>query len=209
MDINDFIKKTPFLYHLTDRRNLPLIITEGKLLSTNLLVQRTNLNNKEEVLKIRRPEHTELVIDGKQCFIRDQRPLNKALDKCLTDGWTREQYIYHLNDRVFTWPTLKRLNIHYGRYESEKPIILRLRTDETLNLNTHGEITHINSGATRPSGALEGKAAARGKDTFKAFEQYTRNVSSVAEVTFPNFCSLPKTFWKGTNPEGQWMSISL
>jgi hypothetical protein len=199
-----FIKRSPYLYHLTDRRNLDFIFQEKKLFSAKALVELAGLPQAHAFLSGRRPEHTLLEVNGFPVHIRDQRPLNKALNKCLTHDWTPGQYIFHLNQRVFTWPNLHRLGIHFGRYAEESPVIFRLDTAAVLALNPQVEITNINSGATRPSGALDGKAAARGKDTFLPFDRYTRPVSSVAEVTFPVFCVLPNVLEVGNHPEGPW-----
>ena len=204
-----FIERTPFLYHLTDRRNLDFIFHEKKLLSALSLVELAGLDEAETFLSERRPEHTILTINGFSVYVRDQRPLNRALINCLTHNWTPGEYIYHLNARAFTWPNLRRLNIHYGRYAEEKPVILRLDTAAVLAINPHAEITNINSGATRPSGALGGKAAARGKDTFLPFAGYTRPISSVAEVTFPGSCILPSKFEKGSHPDGPWIEVNI
>lgn len=209
MDIDDFITATPFLYHLTDSRNMPFIKRTKKLLSAVELGRLSAIEDFESFVKTRRPDHTKLTIDSCDVFIRDQKPLNRALDKCLTNNWTREDYIYHLNRRVFTWPTIDRLTKHYDRYASENPIILRFNTGEILKLNKNAEITNLNSGATRPLGILGGVAPARGKDTFKPFKDYHLPVRSVAEVTFLDECVLPKTFHVGTSPIARWSKIEL
>jgi len=210
MNRDELIKKTPFLYHLTDEKNIAFIKAKKKLYSTTELISLSNLQKKEEFITTRRSEHTQISIDGYTIFIRDQRPLNKALDKCLTDGWTRNEFIAHLNNRVFMWPNLSRLNIHYGRYEFEMPVIFRFNTSELLELNENKvELARINSGATRPSGTLGGKAAARGKNTFLKIEQCDYPVRNVAEVTFPNICILPNRFEKGYNPSGPWDEFIL
>ena len=205
----EFIRATPYLYHLTDYRNLPSIQKMGRLFSTVELAQMSGVENAKEYLHTRRPEHTVLMINGAEIYIRDQRPLNKALDKCLTDDWTREDYIYHLNKRVFTWPTIKRLEIHYNRYVSENPLILRLETKEILSINDNVEITRLNSGATRPLGVLGGIAPSRGKDTFKPFQAYDLPIKSVAEVTFLDSCVLPSIFDIGNSPQGSWEKVFL
>lgn len=205
----EFIQQTPFLYHLTDRRNLPSIKKWGRLYSTVDLVGKSGIQNANEYLHSQRPQHTSLIINGYEVFVRDQKPLNRALDKCLTDNWTREDYIYHLNKRVFTWPTINRLVKHYNRYENENPLILKFATEEILALNSNVEITRLNSGATRPLGVLGGVAPPRGKDTFKPFEEYDLSIKSVAEVTFLSSCLLPATFDIGSTPSSVWEKISL
>ncbi len=211
MDIQHFIEKTPYLYHLTDRCNLDFIKESKKLFSTVQIIKMAEDEDGDgdSFLRTRRPKHSPIKINGFDLSIRDQRPLNKALERCLTDNWTAGDFILHLNRRVFFWPSLKRLRIHYGRYASENPIILRFSTKQMLELNKHAEITNINSGATRPSGALGGKAAARGKNTFKKFENFDLAASKVAEVTFPEFCCLPDEFFIGNSPEGPWRKDSL
>lgn len=207
MNKKDFIAKMPYLYHLTDPRNLICIKNEGTLYSTVEIIKVADIHGGNEFLKQRRPEHRIVDFNKYKIHLRDQRPLNRALEKCLTHNWKPEQFIFHLNSRVFMWPTIKRLRIHYGRYANENPIILRFSTKEILELNHHAEITHINSGATRPSGALGGKAASRGKNTFKKFEVFDMTISKVAEVTFPAQCILPKVFQSGTSPEGPWIQV--
>jgi len=209
MELQTFLDKTPYLYHLTDRKNLNAIIKGGRLISTVGLVNMAGMENAEVFLRTRRAEHSVIEIDGIDHYIRDQRPLNRALDKCLTDNWTRGDYIYHLNDRVFLWPNLKRLEIHFGRYEDEQPVIMRFSTGDIFELNDHAEITHINSGATRPSGVFGGKAAPRGKNTFKKIEDFELTAVRVAEVTFPGFCILPASFHIGNSPDGEWEQITL
>jgi hypothetical protein len=209
MDKQSFIEKTPYLYHLTDKRNLPLIKEQRTLYSTAEIIALSGLENGDEFLRIRRPEHSIVNVNGKSVYIRDQRPLNKALENCLTHSWKPAQFIYHLNSRVFMWPNLKRLWTHYGRYVNENPIIFRFDTSVILELNDQAELSDINSGATRPSGALGGKAAARGKNTFKKIEDCDYRIGKVAEVTFPGFCVLPANFKIGNTPEGRWRETCL
>lgn len=209
MDIQTFLKKTPYLYHLTERKNLNTILQGGRLLSTVEIVNMAGIDNADEFLRTRRSDHTVITVNGIDYYIRDQRPLNKALNKCLTDNWTAGDFIHHLNNRVFLWPNLKRLQIHFGRYEEEQPIIMRFSTGDIFTLNDHAEITHINSGATRPSGVFGGRAAPRGKGTFKKIQDFDLAVGKVAEVTFPGFCILPSSFHTGNSPDGEWEEITL
>jgi hypothetical protein len=209
MDKQEFVKKTPFLYHLTDSRNLEFIKHQKKLLSTSQIVAMSGIAEADAFLKNRRAQHSILDVNGVNLFIRDQKPLNKALAKCLTDNWTSAEFIYHLNSRVFMWPNIKRLATHFGRYEKENPIIFRFNTPDILALNEHVEFSKINSGATRPSGVFGGKAAPRGKDTFQNFDDYSFKVGSVAEVTFPQHCLLSTQFEISSSPFGDWQQCTL
>jgi len=204
-----FVEYIPFLYHLTDKRNLALIKGYKKLFSTTTLISMAKIENPEEFLTTRRPLHEEIIIKDSKIYIRDQRPLNRALDKCLTDDMKPSDFILHLNARVFMWPNLKRLWTHFSRYESENPIILRFDTSKILELNSIVELSRINSGATRPSGVFGGKAAPRGKGTFVDIRKWVTGPNDVAEVTFPSFCILPNEFNLGTSPEGKWSDVII
>jgi hypothetical protein len=210
MNIQEFIEKRPELYHLTAQSNFPIIKKYKRLYSTNKII---DLSGDKELIKIkreRRPSHL-LVKLGEDSFsLRDQRPISeKALKKCLTDNWECADFYEHLNDRVFTWPTLNRLYRHYDRYKGENPAILILNTEEVFNLNLQPLFARLNTGATRANSHLGGKAPERGPNTFLSAEDYDLNIASVAEVTFLNELILPTNFEICYEPEGKRKNISL
>lgn len=212
MEITEFIKKKEFLYHLTDRENLERIKTTKELLSTETIINRSSLskNEKNEFLTQRRKTHEVVVIDNDSYHIRDQRPISLLnLVKCLTTGFTVSDFFRMLNNRVFFWPTLQRLNSHYKRYSSENPIIIRVSTEALLNINSHAEFCRLNSGATRSNSYLKGAPPERGNGTFLPSEEFKYSVGKVAEVTFPNSCRLPNEIYIGNNPDGPWERIIL
>ncbi|MFP5041625.1 DUF7002 family protein [Parasediminibacterium sp. JCM 36343] len=204
MEQNELLNKVPYIYHLTDKRNLDFIYETKKLYSTNRLIDLSNYSERETLKTNRRIEHISLDINGKRICIRDQRPLNAALDKCLTDGWNRSQFIHLLNSRVFFWPNLKRLNIHFGRYKNECPVIFKIDTSAAIQLNPLVELCHLNSGATRPLGILGGKAPERGANTFVSIGDYSKGISKLAEVTFPSYFNFPDSFFISFSPAGPW-----
>lgn len=209
MDINKFIKRNPYLYHLTDKENAGIIMEQRRILSTVTIINASNIPDKNTFLRKRRPDHTTINIDGVEYKIRDQRPISiLALSKCVTDNWDTGDFIYHLNRRVFLWPNLKRLQIHYQRYQDEKPVIFRFSSQDILNIHPNAEFCRLNSGATRANSHLGGKAPERGKDTFQIASAYTFPVSSVAEVTIPDYCTLPTEFDTSGKPNGPWDSYS-
>jgi hypothetical protein len=209
MEKEKLIEKVPFIYHLTDKRNLDFILQTKMLQSATVLISMSDSEKKEVLVSTRRTAHETFKIGQKSVWIRDQRPLNAALDKCLTHGWTRAQYIQLLNSRVFFWPNLKRLKVHFGRYENEKPIIFKIALKEALQLNPNAELCHLNSGATRPLGMLGGKAPERGPNTFLPVETYDKGIQKLAEVTFPNSFNLPNDFFIGESPDGNWIAKKL
>lgn len=102
MNEQAFIDLRPFLYHLTDARNLANIQNTRVLLSTTRIIGASSIENKEEFITQKRPYHRAVNVNGLEYRIRDQKPLSiLALSKCLTDGWSPADFIRHLNNRVF------------------------------------------------------------------------------------------------------------
>lgn len=210
MDLTKFISLRPYVYHLTDRRNLKSIIAQKKILSTKKIVNDSAKPNKRTYLSSRRPEHDLIKINGFDFHIRDQQPISElVLGRSLTNNWTVADFIAHLNKRVFFWPTINRLQRHYDRYQSENPIILRFKTDDLITLNNDIEFCHLNSGATRCSSHWNGDAPHRGADTFLTATNYLKKPATVAEVTIPDYCDLPIDYWTSASPTGAWTKRTL
>lgn len=209
MKLETFITKRPYLYHLTDRRNLPLILDHGRLLSTNNIIDLSGNVNYQRIKRQKRKEHTTIETDGKVYFIRDQRPISeKALQKCLTDNWSCADFYNHLNDRVFMWPNMERLWKHFNRYEHENPLILRFNTSDVLEANPHVKFSRLNSGATRANSYLGGKPPERGTGTFLSPDLFDLGVGQVAEVTFEGECILPESVYFSYRPDSQFLPVA-
>lgn len=211
MELNQFIKIRPHIYHLTDERNLESILATGKLLSTEQLVNVSNLQNKNEFLTTRRREHAVVTVDGVDFYIRDQRPLSlKILQGCLDKGCSTEDFIAYLNSKVFMWGKMAGLESHYARYiaQNEEPIILRFKTEEVFALNPVPKFTRLNSGAPRSSSYLNGKGSPRGLNTFQSAVEYFNSASTVNEVVFDNHCVLPQSIFVGHRPEGPFERVT-
>jgi hypothetical protein len=207
MNIEEFIEKREFLYHLTDRRNFEIIRTNGILLSTKSIIARSNLSitDQQDFLRNKREEHSQIVIDNNSFHIRDQRPINiKNLIKTLTHGLSAYDFIEILNNRVFFWPTISRLSRHYERYSFENPIILKVATRSLISLNMNSEFCDINSGATRSHPKWNGGPPPRGLDTFLSHDRVNYSINKVAEVTFPDHCLLPRSIFISDTPFGPW-----
>ncbi len=207
MDIEEFMQKREYLYHLTSRENATLILKSREILSTVSLAE-IYLDKEKSVnlIRNRRPEHVFVDVDGTSLMIRDQNPISiKSLNKCLLDGWTAEDFIEHLNKRVFFWPTLKRLNIHFEKYKEENPVIFRVKSSDLFSLPENSPLfCRLNSGATRCHHTYGGAPPPRGKNTFLPAEDYERIPSTVAEVTFEDACQLPAIIWTALKPSGPW-----
>lgn len=205
MDLEKFIEYSPYLYHLTSQQNAKRIISEGTLHSANALIDLTDDRNNKEIKRRKRFSHQPLIINGSEVLLRDQRPISEvALSKCLTDNWQVADFLYYLNDRVFTWPNLDRLTRHYNRYKTEKPAIFRFSTVDMIAANPHVKFARLNTGATRANSHLGGKAPERGKDTFLKPKDYPFSIRSVAEVTFEKSCVISGDFGIDFSPEGKF-----
>lgn len=209
MDLEKFIRDRPFLYHLTSQENAESIIAAQKLLSANAIIDISNNASYCIHKRTRRTDHVQLVFNDQVYHLRDQRPISeKALAKCLTDNWTVGDFLFHLNDRVFMWPTLERLWRHFNRYERESPIIFRFSTKEVIELNPHVKFCRLNSGATRANSYLGGKPPERGAATFLPAELFQQSVREVAEVTFENHCFISGAVWTSHRPDGPFSPIA-
>lgn len=211
MNEQKFISLRPYLYHLTDERNIENIIRSRSLLSTQRIVESSNIEDKANFLRNKRQDHEVVSLDGLEYRIRDQRPISLlALSKCLTNNWETGDFIGHLNIRVFFWCTIDRLSRHFTRYEQENPTIIRCQTADVLELNGERvEYCRINSGATRPNSYLGGIAPYRGPDTFLRSDLSPLTPGTVAEVTVLDCCVLPEVCFSSKSPEGPWERLEF
>lgn len=208
MDLEKFIQKQPYLYHLTCEANAKSIIEKKKLFSANELIDMSKDESNYPIKRKKRFDHYEIIIEDKKFYLRDQRPISeKALSKCLTDGWEIGDFLNHLNDRVFMWPTLDRLRKHFKRYEPENPVILRFPTREIMQINPNVSFSRLNSGATRANSYLGGIAPPRGADTFLSAEFFNFPVGAVAEVTFEKYCNVNLDIYYSMGPDSQYMKV--
>ncbi len=210
MDIDNFIRHRPDLYHLTSKDNITNILLTGELYSTKRIVELTNPLMPDKILKSKRLKHQRISHNGITFDLRDQKPISEKLLKgCLTNGMTCEQYYIYLNERIFFWPNLIRLKRHFKRYRDEQPQIIRVDTSEIIALNPQVKFSRLNSGALRANFHLGGKAPKRGNDTFTNADGFQYGVGDVAEVTFENQCILPKTIYISNHPMGRWTKYEL
>src|SRR5262245_21478541 len=87
------------------------IQTYGLLSTSSLLdLYGYNENERRKLLSERRPESVAITSEGLSgAMIRDQKPMtHSALEKCLNDGMTPEEWFETLNERVFFWVSKRR-----------------------------------------------------------------------------------------------------
>ncbi|HEV7991527.1 MAG TPA: hypothetical protein VGP25_06850 [Gemmatimonadaceae bacterium] len=197
----------PYLYHLTARSNLPRIRQDGGLESAASLAQRAN---DSVVIEAKRATHLPIDIDGERVMLRDQKPLHAA-NMRLEDGWTFERFIAHLNERVFFWPGRDSGpndygRRHFGRYETEKPVIVRVAFAGLVAANSQSVplFARVNSGSPRWSG---GAQPVRGSRTFVAADVAPFGAGDVVEVTFQGRVQLPPGAQVADSPDGAWSAL--
>jgi hypothetical protein len=154
--------------------------------------------------------HKVINVDGAKIMLRDQRPISEvALEKCLTDNWTVPRFLEYLNERVFMWPNITRLERHFKRYQFEEPVIFRFSTKEIIAGNPHVKFCRLNSGATRPNSYLGGIAPKRGKDSFVTAEKFDYALRDVAEVTFEKVCNIKGAYGIDYDPYGKFANSNI
>lgn len=208
MEIEKLIHLRPYLYHLTSKENAQKIIESKRLYSANELIRRSGEKKNKVFGRTRRTGSTPIIIGEETYYLRDQRPISEVnLAKCLTDNWSISDFLYHLNDRVFMWPTIGRLTSHYKTYEKEKPVIFRFSTADILAANPHAKFCRLNSGATRSNSYLDGAPPERGAKSFLSAAECGLRPSQVVEVTFEKQCLIVGSFDKGIKPEGPFKTV--
>jgi hypothetical protein len=212
MELQKFIDSRKYLYHLTDQVNLKSILNDYTLKSTKELVKASHIEKKTAFLRTRRLNHCPIKINGFDIMIRDQYPLNPVIAmKNMTKGWVFENFVYHLNSRVFFWPTKKDLKSHYKRYENDNefPMVLRFETKEVVALNKSKPLfCKYNSGAPRCHNSFKKGAAPRGKNSFLPAIDYPDSIGSVREVTYLSSCTLPKNIYISSHPNKPFRKIA-
>jgi hypothetical protein len=206
--LQEFAKKRPYLFHLTDRSHREPLRQQLRLYPASDLFEKAG---QTEWTRQRRRDHVEIVVDRRKLKIRDQAPLHEG-NMELGGGWTFARFLAHLNRRVFFWPGRKDgLPIphgirHFERYSEEAPCILRLRSERlfTLNHSLNPEFCRYNSGSPRWT---YGKPSPRGPETFVTCAKTPFNAVDVVEVTFTSPVRLPEEIEVGNSPSGPWSSL--
>lgn len=200
-----FAATRPYLFHLTHRSNLANLLSTRRLLSAAAIMR---LADDESQMRCKRPRSITLTSSGVTYSIRDQQPLYEG-NVGLEPGWTFEDLVQALNERVFFWPgrpdgrPIPYGVRHFERYAAERPVIARFDTRELFAANAGREplFCRFNSGSPRYSG---GKPSPRGDATFVAANRTTFLPSKCVEVTFAREAVLPRSIEVAQSLEGPW-----
>lgn len=172
MTEEDLLNHYPRLYHMAEDGSWESIQKYG-LLSTNALLTLYGYQGQDrrKLVCERRPESVAIARPGLPgAVVRDQKPLtHSALQKCLIDGTTPEEWFEILNERVFFWLSKERLLGLLGAraYRNRPQTVITLDSASVVSAHrTRMSLSPINSGATiyRPT--------PRGRGTFMSISEF-------------------------------------
>jgi len=202
--INEFVRRRPYLYHLTDQRNVARIRATGRLESAERLFHQAGLSSAN---RNHRKQSQIISIGDASIHVRDQAPLHRG-NMELEPGWDFEDFVAHLNARIFFWPGRAEGPIsygvrHYERYASDQPVILRAPSLELIDSNPNRAplFCRYNSGSPRCS---YGRKSPRKANTFASAEAAAFRGAEVVEVTFEGSVDLPRSTQRALSPHGPW-----
>ena len=205
--LQKFQSLRPYLFHLTDQRNVERIRRTGQLVSATRLL---GAAKRHAVISAKRPESMPVTVDGEEVWIRDQRPLH-AGNVGFQDGWTFEDLLKALNDKVFFWPGTVAGPIsygirHYERYATDGPALLRLSSSRVLTANapTTPLFCRYNSGSPRWT---NGVASPRGPRTFVPCTDAEFSAAAVVEVVLCGTVQIPGCAEVAASFAGPWTPL--
>jgi len=181
---DQFAQVRPFLFHLTHQVNIHGIQKSRTLRSAAYLMKKAG---EQSFLRRKRTTAVQVQIGTVTVSIRDQHPLYLR-NMRLENGWSFEDVVQSLNERVFFWPGNKNGPISYGqrhfeRHATERPVILRVSTADLYreNRNACPLYCRYNSGSPRCS---NGVGSPRGPSTFVSSADADYAPCNVVEVTY-------------------------
>jgi hypothetical protein len=203
----EFARLRPYLYHLTAVANLDRIRRTGRLFSAASIFTAAD---QRSLVTARRRTSELITLDGERIHVRDQAPLHLG-NMELEPGWILDDFVAHLNARVFFWPGKEDSPIsygvrHYERYRDEPPALLRLPTQSLFDENPNGQplFCRYNSGSPR---CAYGRKSPRTAKTFVLAAEAPFSAANVVEVTFENAVRLSRDCMHGDTPFGPWRPL--
>lgn len=172
MKEEDLLRNYPRLWHMAEDGSWDSIQKHGLLSTTSLLdLYKYKEAPRYALESARRPDSVLVSAGGlPHAVVRDQKPMTaSALEKCLTDGTTPEEWFETLNARVFFWLSRERLRglLNARAYRGRPQTVLTLDTASVVAANRDRvRLSPINSGATIYN------PAPRGLNTFLPVPEY-------------------------------------
>jgi len=172
MTIEELLSAYPRLWHMAMDGSWPSIEKHGLLSTSALLDLYGYSGEKRRVIEAQhRSDSIQIAADGLPgAVVRDQKPMSdSALEKCLLDGLTPEDWYRTLNKKCFFWLSRKRLQRLLGAraYRADPQIVLTIDTASLVRANEKNVLLcPYNSGSTIM------KPVKRGKGTFLTVSDY-------------------------------------
>jgi hypothetical protein len=205
--LDSFARSRPYLYHLTDERNLARIRRTGILESAERIFI---AGGREDLLGTRRRVHERVQVYGETVHVRDQAPLHGG-NIALGPHFEFSDFVRLLNARIFFWPGTERGPIAYGmrhfeRYAHEGPVILRTPTASLIGANPQTDFLFckFNSGSPRCN---QGRPSPRTPSTFVSAAEAPFTISEVVEATVIGTVHLPPDSEFGNHTGGPWLQL--
>jgi hypothetical protein len=206
MEVDEFLARWPWCYHVTARRNLAGIARRGCLLSANdLLVDAQS----PDLSCVRRTTDLVLSVRGLPAILRNQSTLDPNTIR-LVGGISLADYVYYLNSRVFLWPgdrdrpsegCLRMLTSTGGQ------LVIRMRMQTLLESNS-GRVPHLsfcNAGATWAACEL---TSVRSDAVFSPIDCFAGAADEIIEISYPQSVRLPPRCQSSTVACGPWLNIT-
>ncbi|MBY3060380.1 hypothetical protein HF263_30705 [Rhizobium leguminosarum] len=157
------------VFHLAEASNLPSILEHG-LMSTKRLLDLARVPDADQADRLRshRPDNERL---SGSVMIRDQKPMPpSALERALEDGLTPGDWYAHLNDFVFFWLDVNRMERQRRACGDRPQVLLTFDAASLLDqFGTDAFVSPINSGNARR------KPARRGLSTLMPYSTWLLN----------------------------------
>lgn len=192
-DLRTFVKSRPFIYHFSDRANVPRLRRLRYIQSAAELLR---LSGQERLIRQRRAKPVQVTINGETVILRDQAPLIFA-NAALAPGWNTEDFTAHLNEHVYFWPgdlegPVKAGTRLHDHYLEDRPAVLRVPTADLLVTNSGQAplFCPFIAGAPRKQFGI---AVPRRPDLFLPAAEFPRTAGKVVELVFGRTVNLPET----------------
>lgn len=155
MELDNFVKRYPCLYHMAEAGTWPKIKQHG-LLSTTAVLDKYGITGdaRLDLEQGHRPNKSKVGSNQNYIVLRDQKPMApERLATALIGGLTPSQWYTWLNGRAFFWAEEHRLFKLLGAraYRNLEHDVLTL--DTAMLVNDYEEkiwLCHMNSGNTFP-----------------------------------------------------------
>jgi hypothetical protein len=188
MNIQNFVQKYPYLYHMAEANTWESIRDNG-LLSTTAILDYHGVSgvDREAYEFLHRPKMMEVSSTAHQLMVlRDQIPMPpNRMAIGLRNGITPSDWYFFLNQKVFFWATRERLMtlLNARHYRNVEHDVLTVDTASFINdYANRVSICHMNSGNTFPIPHM------RDYSIFTSIDAYPTKangdpIKEVAEVT--------------------------